>query len=166
MLGGSKLTISGDGFTGVASISIGNAIYYLTSANTTMQYVWLGFSTIPNEGDFNISVALDDIPVLWRTSSSYSFSTDYTPTVSLISSTTANGPTTLTITGTKFGSETTMVDVKVGNQNCVVYAVIDTEITCQLVGVDLGQQSLTVNIMGRFYCFKNIFKIIKNLYLN
>lgn len=151
LLGGSKLTIEGSGFTGLAAITIGNVIYYLTAANETlMTFNSLSVITQPNEGEFNVSVTLDNIPVSWRsTSSSYLFSAAYTPTVSSISPQTVNGPAEMTLVGTGFGNSSELLLVKIGNQTCQVTDVNDTRIVCQLVGLELGAQSVSVNVNGK-----------------
>lgn len=155
VLGGSKLRISGDGFTGIASITLGDVIFYLTEANSTMQYDSLTITTMPNTGDFNITVSLDDIPVTWQ--SSYSFSSEFTPSVTSVSPITASGPIDLTIIGTGFGNGTNFqaYDIKIGNQRCLATTVSDTQIVCHLEGVDVGSQSITVNIDGKILSYYN-----------
>lgn len=152
MLGGSKLTIEGNGFTGLAAVTIGNAVYYLTAANETMMtFDSLVVITQPNEGEFNVSVTLDNIPVIWRSaSSSYLFSAAFTPAVSSISPQTVNGPAEMTLVGSGFGNSSELLEVKIGNQTCQVTSVSDTQIVCQLVGLELGAQTVSVNVNGKF----------------
>lgn len=144
------MKISGDGFTGVASITIGNVAFYLTQSNSTMQYDSLTVTTMPNTGDYNITVALDDIPVSWLSDSKYTFGSEFTPSVSSVSPTTASGPIDLIIVGTGFGNGNNLAayEIKVGNQSCVATNVTDTQIECHLDGVDVGAQSVSVNIDG------------------
>lgn len=42
------------------------------------------------------------------------------------------GGTKLTITGSGFGTNDTLVDVSVGDVNCITYTVTDTEIVCEI----------------------------------
>ena len=164
------MKISGDGFTGVAVISVGNVVFYLTQANSTMQYDSLTISTLPDNGNYTITVALDDIPVTWLSSSNYSFASEFTPTVTSVSPTTASGPIDLTIVGTGFGNGANLpaYDIKVGNQSCQATTVNDNQIVCHLDGVDVGDQSVTVNIDGENYYLKhsNQLKKINLIYLN
>ena len=148
ILGGSKLTIQGDGFTGLAAINIGNVIFYLTPANETMTYDSLSVVTLPNEGSFYVSLSLNDIPVMWRTDSSYRFSAESTPIVNSVSPASVNGPTELTLDGSGFGVTDYLLSVKVGNQTCQVTSVNDTQIVCQLDGLEVGEQSVMVNVNG------------------
>lgn len=147
-MGGSKLTIQGDGFTGLVAINIGNVIFYLTSANETMTYDSLSVVTLPNEGSFSVILTLNDLLVMWRTDSTYTFSAESTPIVSSVSPTSVNGPTELTLDGSGFGESDYLLSVKVGNQTCQVTSVNDTQIVCQLDGLEVGEQSVVVNVNG------------------
>lgn len=104
--------------------------------------------TTPNNGAFNVSVTLNDLQVMWRTDNSYEFSSQYTPTVSGVSPTTVSASTEMTIVGTGFGSSVAKLNVKVGNQTCQVNSVNDTTIFCDLPGLELGAQSVSVMITG------------------
>lgn len=161
-MGGSRLKISGDGFTGLAAISIGNVIFYLTSANETMTYDSLTVITQPNEGVFTVGVTLDDREVSWRSDeSTYLFASDSTPTLTSLSQTSVNGPTEMILLGTRFGESDYLLDVKFGNQTCQVTSVNDTQIVCQLAGLEVGAQTVSVNVNGMILYLEII--ILKNL---
>ena len=78
----------------------------------------------------------------------YVFSSTITPNISSISPTTVNGSTLMTLTGSNFVSQSSLVNVIIGNQLCSTLTATATQITCQLNGLNLGNQNVLLNIKG------------------
>jgi hypothetical protein len=158
ILGGANLVIMGDGFIGETILTF-DAIYSLTQDTLNMlsyqmQYDSITIVTNPNdEVDFNISVTVNGIDAICRVHCNYNFSADYTPIVSSVYPLSVSGLTEITINGTGFSNDTTMISVKVGNQPCLVTASSETEIICNLTGLEFGKQSIVVNLNGIYLIF-------------
>jgi hypothetical protein len=98
-----------------------------------------------DHGVYNISVSVNNVPVEWRSSSSYEFSNAYTPVVNSVSPTQVSGSQEITIDGEGLSANTL---VTIGNQTCQVVSANETQIICQLAGLDLGAQSVSLNVQG------------------
>ena len=110
-----------------------------------MTYDTLSFVTYPNEvGAYDIAVSVNDVLAEWKTSYSYEFSFDYTPNVTSVSPTQVNGAQIMTISGLGLTMDTT---VMIGSESCLVQNASDTQLICQLDGLDLGAQNISVNVL-------------------
>ena len=93
----------------------------------------------------------------------FEFSSDIAPIVSSVIPTNVSSPAVVTIYGSKFGNNTSLLTVTIGTQNCIVESADDETITCTLLGLSVGSQYVNVNLNGTYYC-SNFFKKLLKLF--
>ncbi|XP_052060298.1 fibrocystin-L-like isoform X3 [Mytilus californianus] len=152
--GGQVVTISGGGFIpGETTVIIGMSdcpvisVDYSTLTCTLPRAGREGFKNV------KVTVTASDgqkgDAVCSSTSStlcSYQYKSDETPTVTGVTPDTISGSTTLTISGTNFGTDTSAVSVTIGGEVCSVSAVTGTSITCTVPSAPVGDQTVNVNV--------------------
>ena len=146
--GGTLLTINGDGFiTGSTFVLLDN-VQYLTFASISYSQITL----VTNPADNGVKTLSVGVGQTMATgSATFEYSTANSPTITSVSPTSVNDAGLLTIVGTSFGTDSTKVNVKVGNQECPAQSATDTQITCQLTGLSIGNNILNVNINGKLF---------------
>lgn len=152
--GGQVVTISGGGFiAGETTVMIGTydcpviSVDYSTITCTLPRAGREGFKNA------KVTVTASDgqkaDAVCSSTSSSlcsYQYKSDQTPTVTGVSPDTISGSTTLTVSGTNFGTDTSAISVTIGGEVCSVSAATDTSLTCTVPSAPVGDQSVNVNV--------------------
>lgn len=78
----------------------------------------------------------------------FTYSNAITPTITAVSPNSINGASTITITGTLFGTISDSVKVTLGTEVCFVETVTDTTISCTVNGLPAGAQLVKVKIIG------------------
>ncbi|XP_048254094.1 fibrocystin-L-like [Haliotis rufescens] len=153
--GGTLVTLSGSGFQGTKSdvfVSLQGYECVVESLNYT-DIVCATPSGPAGEVPVSVTVQVggNALPVSCNTSCNYNYSTDLSPTVSAVSPATVNtSSTSLTITGTMFGSSASDVTVTVGGVPCVVSgSVSDTSIMCDVGDVPVGTHTIDVRLKGK-----------------
>lgn len=81
-----------------------------------------------------------------RAGCAFQYDAASTATVTSVSPDTISGPTTLTITGTQFG--TSGVTVSVGGETCTVSSATDTQIVCAIASAPVGSRDVDVFVSG------------------
>ncbi|XP_050416785.2 fibrocystin-L [Patella vulgata] len=151
--GGTILTLTGSGFQGTTSdVSVNIDIYPCQIQSLT--YTQIICSTPPlSAGKVEVSVIISVGGQQFTAecaSCSYTYDAAASPTVSAVSPTTVSGSTTsLTVTGTLFGTTTADARVVIGGEECVVSTVTATQIDCAVGGVKTGTHPLEVYIAGK-----------------
>ena len=74
-----------------------------------------------------------------------------------------NASSLIILTGSNFGQDINNVNVYIGSQYCQPVQINETQIVCQLNGLNLGGQNIQVNILGinNFELFYKNYKILK-----
>ncbi|KAL3886657.1 hypothetical protein ACJMK2_026637 [Sinanodonta woodiana] len=156
--GGTSVTIQGSGFgnvVGAVLVTIGgygceiNILTYSEIVCVT-QSGSVGAQSLVVQ----VSINTQHLTAVCRTATNicqYTYATDQTPTVSSVSPTTATGPTTLAITGSRFGTNPVNVVVTIGGEPCNVTSVTDTSLTCSFTSAPVGVNSVIVKVsdMGK-----------------
>ena len=94
------------------------------------------------------------VEAVCETICNFTYSFSYTPVITLVSPTNTSTVNIFNITGTNFGTDLNGIYAKIGSQNCIPISLsqIDTNITqlftCQLDGLNLGNQDIQLNIQG------------------
>lgn len=159
--GRTKITIRGAGFSQYGYVQFGDVPYYYfyngDANNTQITFNSIVIYTSPMlNGVYDIKVNTDGVqPVCLASTCKFTFSDAITPIIQSVSPTTISGSGTVTLSGTHFGNDLSKISINVGKQFCVAASVSDTQITCQLAGLNLGSQSVTLNVLG----ILNIYKI-------
>ena len=147
VLGGNELIITGDGFLpGVTVISLGSSLY--TLENAEIDYETIKFVTNPElEGEYEIGVYVNGKKVPCDQICIYNFVSTGAPTLSSVWPEYVDSTNTIvTISGENFGEIVENVDVQIGSQICTVLYVNDTEITCSLLGLEIGPQQVNLRV--------------------
>ena len=160
LLGGTLVTISGSGFSYLPShldVQIGGAPCRIVSSSFSMiQCTTSASSTSPSTGEVRISVN----GFVVNSSIQFEQSSQSTPTVTQLDRHSATGGDQIVITGTKFGSNISAVQVQIVScldnfdtsstrNTCSVSSVTDTSVTCTLPVKAAGRFNLHVLIYGR-----------------
>ena len=151
--GGTKVTIAGAGFYPYSYVQfdqIPNVYFYTNDGqNTQVTFNSIVFITPAQlDGTFTIQVFSGGVLSLCNGSCNFTFSDSITPVIDSIDKTNINDTDSITLTGANFGSVIENTNVTIGSQLCAIQSVNDTEIICQLDGLNLGSQSINVNIIG------------------
>lgn len=153
--GGTLVTLSGSGFQGTKS-DVFVSLQGYECVVESLNYTDIVCATPAGPaGEVPVSVTVqvggNALPVSCNTSCNYNYSTDLSPTVSAVSPATVNtSSTSLTITGTMFGTSASDVTVTVGGVPCVVSgSVSDTSIMCDVGDVPVGTHTIDVRLKGK-----------------
>lgn len=150
LMGGARLILLGKGF--IASntlVQIGQNYYYNNDPRgTQVKYDSITLKTLQElEGAYDIKVTSNGVTsVCSAANCSFEYSQAMTPTITNVSPSTISSSGTITINGTSFGTNSSSVSVKIGSQICTPISVNDVLITCQLDGLNLGNQVVSVNV--------------------
>ena len=151
--GGTNVTMTGYGFAGTpgtTSVNFGSTKCLVTSVTyTQIKCTTMMSSRRKRSTNQAATVVLNGQSVNCTSSCGFTLDPNMTPTVSQINPTTIRGSSTsVTITGTKFGTNSSLVVVKIGNTECAIQSVTDTSITCTAGLTAVGTQQVMVRIEG------------------
>lgn len=157
--GGAVIEIMGYGFSQTNSyVQIGldqnvpyYYYYYNDKNNTQITFNKITIKTRPLEnGTYDVKVfdRPSTDPMKSLSDLYYTFSTAITPVLNSSSPSSVNESSIVTLNGNNFGNDTTKLVITIGTQQCEPLTANDTEITCQLNGLNLGVQNVLLNIIG------------------
>jgi len=151
--GGTQITLSGYGFSQYTTIQMGSIPYYYfyntDKNNTVITFNSIVINTIPiDDGQYQIQVNSNGMLVDCLSSCQFNASSEITPVIDSISPTSLNSSGLVTLNGSNFGNLVSALNITIGTQTCLVQTVSDQEITCQLDGLDIGDQTINLNIQG------------------
>merc|ERR1712106_837006 len=135
--GGQTITIAGSGFcetTGATTVTVGGTDCVVSSITPASV-----MCVTPAGADGAADVEITSCAV--SATSTYNFADASSPEITSFSPATSSGPTSLSFTGTNFGSSPT---VMVGSTECTVTASSDTTVSCDLIGLAGGDYAVTV----------------------
>lgn len=158
LLGGTLVTISGSGFSYLPShlqVEIGGTSCQIVSSSfSEIQCITNAASTTPTA---DVRIRVNGFPV----SSSLQFeqSLQSTPTVTQLSSHSVSGSDQIVITGTKFGTNISAVQVQIIGSlsdfnssstvnTCAVSLIMDTSITCSVPMKPAGSYNIHILVQG------------------
>ena len=152
--GGITLTIAGGGFIpSSTSVSVGFYDCPVDSVDYTTITCTLPRSAKQENKEVKVSVTKNGQTVRAKCSTtsqvcSYLYEAASTPTVTQVSPDTIPGSssTSLTITGTLFGTVTSDVTVKIGGEACSVSSVTATSISCSITSAPVGEHNVDVMV--------------------
>lgn len=154
MAGGTELTISGGGFSLDTSVSVDGYVCDVTSVTYSTVICTTGAST--GSAEVVVKSRVDNGQLLnaeckdTDTSCVFMYTSQATPTVSSASPAQVDTPTAeLTLTGSGFGTDPSNVTVTLGTGSCVISAVTDVEIVCNMQNVPAGTHSVLVTVEGK-----------------
>ncbi|XP_052245987.1 fibrocystin-L-like isoform X3 [Dreissena polymorpha] len=145
--GGTEVTILGSGLTNLDAIKV---TFNDVAATCTSVQPLVCQSPLSNTGD--VAVVVSDFPAICSGASClFTYDVVKTPTVTAVSPATLDGNviTTLTISGTSFGTDSAAVFVKIGGEDCgSVLVESDSSATCSIRAVPAGANQIIVNVDG------------------
>jgi hypothetical protein len=163
IVGGTQITINGLGFSSSGYVQFGTIPNYFfynndgNKTNITFNSIVINTASLSNFGiskdnNYEIKVYSNGQKAVCSVANgcNFAFDSSITPNITSISPTTVNGSALITITGTNFVNDMSLVNVVIGNQQCVAASATTTEITCQLNGLNFGSQNVLLNINGLF----------------
>jgi hypothetical protein len=155
-VGGTLVTISGDGFTPANTRVIVGSVEYTSVA--TITYSQIQFVTqVPPSAYVNQPIPITILvgtnqAVCSAGSCTYTWATSATPTLASVSPTTISGPQTLTLSGLNFAStgsiSTSDVTVTVNGQSCTAASATNSTITCNIGNIQAGTYPVVLTING------------------
>ena len=137
--------ISGDGFLqGKTIVTIGDKVY---TEFISITFTSISIRTKPDtDGVKDVKVIVNGVEAI--SAVTLEFSSSIAPSISSVSPSSLDAGGVITLTGTNYGSDTSLLNVKVGSENCQVLTATETELTCRVAGVNLGSQAITINLVG------------------
>lgn len=105
-------------------------------------------SNSEQNGSFPVLILSNNAQAVCISSCNYTFSVENTPRIDSVSPFSISFSNTITITGANFGTISANIIVNIGTQNCLVLNSTQTEINCQLDGLELDKQNINLNIKG------------------
>ncbi len=148
--GGTQLIISGDGFIPESTlVIIGDTAYYNNRNGVRINATHIVLKTAAQEeATLDVRVVVNNINASCGTCT-FSYSDSISPELTSVSPLTVSGSTQISLQGSKFGSDATKVHVMIGASECVVASVAnDSQIECQVAGVEAGDQLVQVTVEG------------------
>ncbi|XP_076438726.1 fibrocystin-L-like isoform X2 [Babylonia areolata] len=156
LAGGTLLTFTGSGFapsTADVTVTIDGYSCVVQSATTTEVTCLTPSSSSAKTAAVEVTTYHNSRPFVadCRASQcSFQYAQSATPTLSAVTPSTISSPsTTLTLTGSGFGSSTADVTVTLGGAACSVSGVSDTQIVCSTVHVPAGDHVPQVTVTGQ-----------------
>ncbi|XP_013413864.1 fibrocystin-L-like [Lingula anatina] len=146
LAGGTRLTINGAGFTDTSMVRLlGGGSCDITHLNYTRIVCETGPSQAATSA---VMVEVNGcLSACSPTNCTFQFSSAETPTLDSVTPSSIQGDhATLTLAGTKFGTDPAAVDITVGGVGCLVDTITDTNIVCNITCVPAGQQPLVMRI--------------------
>jgi len=123
--------------------------YHNDKNNTKVTFNKITFTTIPlAEGTYDVKVFTNNVQMKFLNPANYTFSQAITPLLNSSSPLSVNSSSVVTLIGDNFGTDLANLVITIGTQICQPLAVNNTEITCQLNGLNLGDQNVKLNIIG------------------
>ena len=166
LFGGTLVTISGSGFSYLSShldVQIGGAPCHIVSSSfSVIQCITSDSTTSPSTGEVRISVNGFVVNSLIQ----FEQSSQSTPTVTQLDRHSATGGDQIIITGTKFGSNISAVQVQIigalgdfdtsaARNVCSASSITDTSVTCTLPIKPAGHYNIHVFIHGLGFASTN-----------
>lgn len=146
--GGTTVLITGDGFTDSTFVQLSGVAY--SKANSIIAYGQISLITSSSaSGATTIKIFVNGVQATCNAICTFTFSSQIAPTITSVSPTSVSDATTLTITGTQFGTDPAKLTVKIGIQSCTVLTATSSQLTCSIPGLSLGAQIISVNLAGK-----------------
>ena len=149
--GGTRVTVTGGGFYGTVTVTIGSVRCKITSLSYNSIECTTANAYVASE---TLSVKVrsngQDVEANCTGSCAFEFSSSQTPTVTSVSPTAiSTNDTELTIVGTGFGSDSNAVNVSLGGAPCDISDITATTITCLAEEPIVGTHAVDVYIDGK-----------------
>ncbi|XP_048575327.1 fibrocystin-L-like isoform X2 [Nematostella vectensis] len=151
--GGTRLTVTGDGF---ATDAKGNTVTLSTSQCIVKSatYTSLVCVTPLKPGAVTVADVTNTVGGVQSACAGneckFTYSSAHTPAVTSTSGTTMNTPNhELTFTGTGFSSNTADITITVGTTFCSVTSASTTSVTCQIVGLTIGNHDVKLYVNNK-----------------
>lgn len=147
--------IKGDGFTDSTIIQVTNGMLFY-KANSIISYDQISFKTSSSSSLTTIiKVYVNGVQAVCTSPNcDFTFSSQIAPTIASVSPTSVSDAATITLSGTQFGTDPTKLTVNIGSQSCTVLTATGSQITCSIPGLNLGSQSVSVNLDGKLILLK------------
>ncbi|XP_041373046.1 fibrocystin-L-like isoform X2 [Gigantopelta aegis] len=150
--GKTELTVTGFGFSRTTSdiqFEVGGALCTVQSMTYTQVVCLTPPAIEPKE--VNITFRVSSIPAQCKAQKcKFTYSLSMSPKVTeVVPTSVSTSPTSLTITGKLFGTDSAAVAVDIGGQTCTLTAVSDTTITCDISNIPVGSHLVKVVIAGK-----------------
>lgn len=152
--GGTLVTLEGYGFSQYMSIVFesqsGDYQFYISEiVDKKFQKITFKTPAMLDEV-FNVHVYSMRTEVLTTNQLTFTYSTEISPKIDSVYPLEIDTSSLITIDGINFGNESSNVSVRIGSEECEILNVNETEINCQLNGLNLGPQNILVNINGNY----------------
>eukprot|EP00090_Calanus_glacialis_P017096 TRINITY_DN2671_c0_g1_i4.p1 TRINITY_DN2671_c0_g1~~TRINITY_DN2671_c0_g1_i4.p1 ORF type:complete len:4502 (+),score=1148.36 TRINITY_DN2671_c0_g1_i4:1085-13507(+) len=135
--GGQTITISGSGFCETA----GSTTVTIGGSDCAVQSVTPAAIMCETPAGADGAAAVEITSCGASAASTYNYATASSPEITSLSPATSSGPTSLSFTGTNFGSSPTVI---VGTTECTVTASSESTVSCDLIGLPGGEYDVTV----------------------
>ena len=147
--------ITGDGFTDSTLVQVTNGMVF-SKVNSIISFDQISFKTSSSSSmTTTIKVYVNGVQAICTSPNcDFTFSSQIAPTITSISPTRVSDATTLTLSGTQFGTDITKLTVNIGSQSCTVLTATGSQITCSISGLNLGSQAIFVNLDGKLIVSK------------
>ena len=147
--------ITGDGFTDSTLVQVTNGMVF-SKVNSIISFDQISFKTSSSTSmTTTIKVYVNGVQAICTSPNcDFTFSSQIAPTITSISPTSVSDATTLTLSGTQFGTDITKLTVNIGSQSCTVLTATGSQITCSISGLNLGSQAIFVNLDGKLIVSK------------
>ena len=144
--------ISGDGFTSATLLQLSGITYSTANANISYNQITLQTRSAPSSVA-NIVVYVNGVQATCSATPNcaFTFSSSIAPSIISASPLSVSDAATITITGTQFGTDITKLMVTIGTQVCSVQTVTNTQLTCNVPGLNLGAQLVSINLAGNYF---------------
>ncbi|XP_069115782.1 fibrocystin-L-like [Argopecten irradians] len=166
LAGGTLVTLTGTGFvdqededcTESVKVTFGPFAYECVIQSCSYTSITCLSPWSVSATDVSVAVSINQVPAVCEPSCNFTYSTEYTPTVSSVEPAVITGsPTTLTINGTVLGTTQSSVEVSFSSTSAetskypcsLVAAPTDTELRCSISNLPVGQNKLHAYIDGK-----------------
>ncbi|CAH1226877.1 PKHD1L1 [Branchiostoma lanceolatum] len=149
--GGMTFTITGNGFVdGDTTIMFGSLACPITEISLLQVKC-----TVPAraEGVVNVVTTSNDVQYPVK---QFEYLEDQTPVVDSIDPSVGSTGNTITLTGSKFGTDTSDISVTIDNAGCGVSSLTDTEIQCSVGSHSAGSYPVVVQSESKGYAISNV----------
>ncbi|XP_053372863.1 fibrocystin-L-like [Mercenaria mercenaria] len=150
LAGGARVTITGFGFGDSPMVYIGTSTCEIID-NSYTEIICESPASSQGERDIEVHAYVNGNPLTAECETStrtcrFSYATLWTPSVTTIDPDSMSGTTTVTITGTSFGTTNSELEVTIGGALATVTSAADTSLTASIDNIPAGDNDVIVRV--------------------
>lgn len=144
MRGGTKVTITGSGFPSLEAVSV-----TFNGEPSECESINPLVCTSPSSTTGDVVVTVANLPSVCTGSCTFNYDSALTPSVTDVTPASVSGSTQLSLTGTGFGSDPSVVSISIGGEDCSSVSLTSaTSVQCTVSAIRAGLNDIVLIVDG------------------